>query len=375
MARVVSYYRAEAQGGATFYAYAQPDDTSSAVRIYRGDLVTLPADYLSQEENSMWPTLIPGGWMFYYNVGNIEAVYEYLPDRCTPPDFVGLFGTTLYIYGGAGSEDNAWHGWEVSWRERAVNEAAWGPWGNETIVLTNESQVEVTPGKVRQFRVRTRGMAGVAYFSDFVVCPTLLNGNTAAGTPTVELPVPGMSCRLHSPWVRVICPPDPDNDPMRLMRSVDGASWTLAANLEGQGGIVIDRLPWLDEGEHAVEYRLYDVNNLGSPVDRAGFTVEPSQWTRDIAPGDVISNDQFSHQADLKELLTAVNGMRAFYGLSEVSLPGTVGRFCDWKAQMETLLQAADEVYQLFEQPQTLPEVPSYPAANIINTLREACQA
>ena len=124
-----------------------------------------------------------------------------------------------------------------------------------------------------------------------------------------------------------------------------------------------------------MEYRLYDINNLGSPIDRAAFTVEPEQWTRGIAPGDVISNDQFSHQADLQELLTAVNGMRAFYGLSEVSFPGTVGRFCDWKSQMETLLQAVDEVYQLFDQQESWPEVPAYPAAQIINTIREACEA
>lgn len=375
MARVVSYYRAEAQGGATFYSYAQPDDTSSAVRIYRGDLVTLPADYLSQEENSMWPTLIPGGWMFYYNVGNIEAVYEYLPDACTPPDYVGLYGTTLYIYGGTGSEENEWRGWEVSYRDRPVNEAVWGEWGNAFITVTNETEVEMAPGMVRQFRVRTRGSAGRSYYSGYVVCQTLLNGNAAAGTPTVELPVPGMSCRLHSPWVRVICPPDPDDDPMRLMRSVDGGSWTLAVQLDGKGGIITDRLPWLEEGEHTIEYRLYDVNNLGSPIDRAAFTVEPAQWTRAIAPGDVISNQQFSHQADLHQLLQAVNGMRAFYGLSEVSFPGTVGHFCDWKSQMETLLQAVDEVYQLFEQPQSWPEVPAYPAAQIINTIREACEA
>ena len=97
MAKIVKYYRAEAQGGATFYSYARPDDTSSAVRIYRGDLVKLPANYLSQEENGMWPTLIPGGWMFFYNVGNIEAVHEYVPDRCTPPDSVELTGNTLII--------------------------------------------------------------------------------------------------------------------------------------------------------------------------------------------------------------------------------------------------------------------------------------
>ena len=375
MAKIVKYYRAEAQGGATFYAYAQPDDTSSAVRIYRGDLVTLPANYLSQEENSMWPTLIPGGWMFYYNVGNIEAVHEYVPDRCTPPDSVELTGSTLIILGGEGVGENEWRGWEISYRERAVNESAWGEWGNSYITITSENTVEAPSGKVRQFRVRTRGSEDLAYYSEYVICTTLLNGNAAAGSPTVELPVPGMSCRLHSPWVRILCPPDPDNDAMRLMRSVDGGAWTLAAELEGAGGTVTDRLLPLEEGEHTVEYRLYDLNNLGSPIDRASFTVEPAQWTRPIAPGDVISSDRFSHQADLHQLLQAVNGMRAFYGLSEVTFPGTVGRFCDWKSQIETLLQAVDEVYQLFDQPQSWPEVPSYPAALPINTLREACEA
>lgn len=376
MAQVVDYYRGEAQGGATMYVYAQPDNTSTAVRIYSGSPIALPADYQQHETNGMYPTINPGGWIYYYNIGPMEAVYKTVTDPCTPPQSVALEGETLVITGGSGGDLNDFTGWGVSSRERGINDTVWGEWSPDTVAQASPVSVTSISGKVVQFRVRTLGSAGEAYFSNYVECETLLNGNSAAGVPIVELPVAGASARCHTPSIRINCPPDPDGDAIRLMRSIDGGEWTLAASLPGTGGVVIDHLPALSEGEHAVEYKSVDANGLSSGVDRAGFTVLPYGWRREIHAGDVISNLQISHAADLREMLSAVNGMRAFYGLGPVAFSGTVGRFADWQAQLQLLISAVDEVYSLMERTRPdWPEVPAWPAAAPINAVREACEA
>ena len=376
MARVLSYYRGEAQGGATFYTYAKPDDTSEATRVYSGSLVTLPANYYSRETNHMWPTIIPGGWMFYYNVGSLEAIYQTVPDKCTPPDSVTIENGILIIKGGAGGEANAFECWEVSYNERDVNDTEWVGWRKEFVALHPENPVSVQAGKVRQYRVRTCGTAGEEYYSDHVLCETLLNGNTAAGVPTVEVPIAGGSSRLHSPSVRISCPPDPDDDPMTLMRRIDNGSLEETMILEGAGGVVYDQLPWMTEGEHVVEYLSRDINNHDSDVDRTSFSVEPSVWTREIAAGDIISNREISHQADIEELFSAVNGIRAFYGLGEIECPGTIGRFGDWQSQIQAMLSGVNDVYDLIHRTRPdWPEVPAFPTAAVVNAIREACQA
>ena len=376
MARVLNHYRGEAQGGATFYMYDRPSTSSPATRVYNGDLVTLPPDYLSMEVNGMWPTINPGGWMFYYNVGSLEPVYYTEPDRCTPPDSVTLEDGVVKISGGAGGDENEFLGWGLSYRDRSVNDSVWGEWCEDLFTRETEIQVSMNSGKVRQFRVRTMGSAGESYYSDYVICEKLLNGNSAAGVPTVELPVAGGASRMHSPCVRISCPPDPDGDPMSLMRRIDNGRLELAVALEGTGGVVYDQLPYLEEGEHVVEYLSRDINNLDSGVDRVSFTVQPAVWTREIAPGTVISSREVSHRADIAELLEAVNGIRAFYGLGEVELPGTVGRFADWQGQMQLLLSAAGDVYDLMHRARPdWPEVPAFPTASVVNAVREACEA
>ena len=378
MAQIVDYYKGEAQGGATFYRYLKADNTSTAVRIYNGDNLTLPADYRDHSKNGMYRIIYPDSrdcrWMYKYNIGSLEPVYKTITDPCTPPDELALEGKTLVITGGAGGDLNDLTGFGLSFRDRQIGSDSWGEWSEETLSPDRTVEVSASPGAVRQFRVRTQGTAGEEYYSDYVVLSSLLNGNSASGTPVVELPVPGCVACCHTPAAKVVCPPDPDGDAITVMRSIDGGEWTAVETIPGAGGWIFDRMPYLHDGPHTVAYRAMDANGAASESDCVTFTIDTVTWRRAIAPGTVIANEHLSHRDDLEEMLLVVNRLRAFYGLEPVAWPAEPGRFSDWQGLMRFLFRALDDTRTIALQPIIeWPEIPSWPSAHIINAIREVC--
>ena len=91
-----------------------------------------------------------------------------------------------------------------------------------------------------------------------------------------------------------------------------------------------------------------------------------------IDTGTVIANHTISHRTDIEELLGAVNTMRTYYGLAAVKLPGTVGKWADWKPQMKALQNGIEEVRTALDKTaHTWLAVPSWPTADVINELRQ----
>ena len=376
MAQVLSHYAATVGGNSCMYYYAEAKNTSEATRIYTGTAVTLPVDYEARLTNRLYPTIDPGGWIYAVYFRDITPVYVTVTDPCTPPSALTLDAQakTLTISGGSGGDLNAWTGFGVCWRERKISSAEWGAWSAESVVQSRTVGVEVNSGMVRQFRVRTRGAAGSAYYSAYVVCGALLNGNTAAGTPLVLLPVSGAVTCAPAPVIKVECPPDADGDAMTLERSVDGGAWQTAAVLDGSGGIVCDAVD-VDEGAHTVQYRLVDANGDGGGTDSVSFTRVAYAWKRSIHPGDIIANREISFVADILEMQERVDLVRTFYGMSAVDLPGTPGRLADWAAQLAAMQNAVDECRLLTGRTAYgFAAASAWPCAEEINQLRSAVE-
>lgn len=374
MAQVVNYYKAEM--AYTDYAFQKAEGTSGKIQLSYGDEVRFPPDYGERVTNSRWPIIFPhnGYWVNYWTVGERTPVYKTVTDVCTQPDELALDTTanTLAIIGGAGGDLNTLQGFGVSWRERDIASEAWGEWSAETATAGRTVSVSVTPGKVRQYRVRTQGSAGEAYYSAWVICTTLLNGNTA-NEPTVLLPVSGAVTVSRTPVVVVSLGADSEGDRMDLQRSIDGGEWFRAATAAGTGETVYDQLQDLTEGSHTIRYKVVDINAGESAETAVTIVVQHGSWTREIASGDIISNAEISHVADINEMLYAANVQRMYYGLPEIVLPGTVGMFADWDRQMKALLNAAKDCQVSAGQ---LPPVPramdGWPNAALLNQVREA---
>ena len=225
---------------------------------------------------------------------------------------------------------------------------------------------------MRQFRVRTRGSAGSSHFSSYVSCKTLLSGNTVV-TPIILFPVSGSVSQSPSPWLIVHCSPDPDTETQHVYIQIDGGDWEHLTECDpGEITESHSQLLNLSPGKHTVAVRMEDASGGVSPVDSVLFTMEAFEWSRPIAPGDVISNESVSHRADLLEMLNALNVLRAYYGLPPIAkLPGYVGRFSDWPAQIEALKEGVNDVRALKSESDMVLASSNWPKASIINRLRE----
>lgn len=382
MAQVIDYYRAVASpgGNPNIYIFAKADPSSTKYRkLVKGDGVLLGLNYWETESNGMVRIRSPeAGWMYRHNLSDIQPIYKTVTDGCTPPSSVTLDtdARVLRITGGAGGDLNTLEGWGVSHRERNVGGTEWGVWSGDAVSAIAEVSVTVNAGKVRQFRVRTRGSAGSGYYSSYVECVTLLSGNTPTGTPKAELPGENATTASATPVMKINCPADSEGDALTLMRRIDNGGWTSAAGLTGAGGVVYDRLPALAGGRHTIHYKLVDANGAESAEDGTVLTVVAMRWGRAISTGAVIANAAISHQSEIKDMLKAVNQQRAFYGLPEMKLPGAIGRFADWKAQMEVMQSAIAEAYAHAGQgAPAWTAVPGCPAAAVINEIRERVTA
>jgi len=376
MAQVISHYTATVGGNSAMYYYKEADNTSSATRIYTGTAVTLPVDYESRLTNRLYPTIDPGGWIYAVYFRNITPVYKTVTDACTAPSSLTLntASKTLTITGGKGGDLNALTGFGVSWRERQISNSVWGAWSAETFTSSRSISVEANSGMVRQYRARTRGEAGSQYYSTYTVCDTLLIGNTAAGTPVVLLPVSGTQTCASAPVVKIQCPADADGDTMTLQRSLDGGAWVNAATLPGSGGVAYDPVS-VGTGSHTVRYRLRDANGEGGGEDSITFSRINRSWKRTISTGNVIANHEISFVADIMEMLERVNLVRTFYGLSEISLPGTPGRAADWKNQLAAMQAALNECAAVSGRGNCgFASTSAWPNAQEINQLRTVIQ-
>ena len=195
-----------------------------------------------------------------------------------------------------------------------------------------------------------------------------MSGNTAPNAPTVIYPQSGASTYSATPVVRVYCPADPDADEMSLVRKVDSGAWEPLGTLNGD--YVLDVLPALGDGNHTIHYKLLDKHGAESAAVSVTVTKLALTWTRTIATGTVISNKEISHQADIRQMLDVLNVQCAWYGNSSIMLAGTLGRFGDWKAQMEQMQNAIEANAEAAGLTVEFEAVPSYPAAKVINDIR-----
>lgn len=374
MAKVIDCYSAEAGGSSTMYYYRYPDNASEATRIYTGEAIYLAADYLSGMEGSMYRMVDPEGWIQWYHVRNIHPIYRTITDACTAPEAVSIQNGILTISGGSGGDLNEWTGFGISWRERAISSAVWGTWTEDQVITERSVPVSAESGTVRQYRARTLGEAGEDYYSDYTVCETLISGNTAAGMPVVMLPVSGTETCAAVCVAKIQCPPEPDGDSMTLQRSLDGGAWVDVTTLDGTGGMVYDTLS-PETGAHTLRYRLVDANGESGGEDGISFGRVELSWNRVIEQYGIIANRDISFVADIQQLFECVNRLRAFYGKSQLVMPGTPGVLADWHKQMYAMQEGVDGCRRATGRAAYGFQLPTgWPKAFRINQLREAIE-
>ena len=200
---------------------------------------------------------------------------------------------------------------------------------------------------------------------DYIKQITPVYEYTAPGVVSFSFPASGAVSGSTNP---VVCVKTPSSTNATLYRRVDSGSWAYLRSGLYSAVTIYDRLS-LTSGSHTIQYKLTEDGLDGAVVSRS-ITVNPVAWSRDIVIGSVISNENISHRKDINEMLSAVNRQRTYYGLATIVLPGTVGRFEDWKPQMVKMAEAVNECLTKANQTKITVNPGSWPDAATINTIR-----
>ena len=193
--------------------------------------------------------------------------------------------------------------------------------------------------------------------------------NTPPSTPTANYPKNNSTIYQKNIPYSLNIATEPNGQTMTLYYKQNGGTekslGTVTAGVK-KGYIA------LENGTHTLGFYLKDSMGAVSGTVNLRITVSATGWGRTISSSAVISNSTISHKSEVKEMLDRINGIRGYVGLGSVTLPGTLGKWADWKAQMERLQQAVADAHRSYGNTvPTLLAVPTYPAANVINQIRD----
>ena len=117
------------------------------------------------------------------------------PTTCTVNQTLAEGNVTLSWSGATGGINNSISSYEIQYSDSS-NNSTWGSWTALTTVSSTSSSgsVSVSPpttrGHYRRFQVRTRGTAGVGYFSSWKVSTNSVRKNTVPSSPTIVTALP-----------------------------------------------------------------------------------------------------------------------------------------------------------------------------------------
>lgn len=286
------------------------------------------------------------------------------PGNLTASPLLHQSGGVLFGWEASSDPDGNLQGYHLESRV-STNGSSWGMWtdaGNTAGTSIRLTPV-LAPGGRTQLRIRAVDTLGAK--SEPVLFPEIRQ-NTPPPEPTVR--VPAEDAALNS--MEVLCfaeaGADPDHHAQTLQVRVDQGSWQTLP-----GGKARIHVPG---GSHTLLFRAVDaLDGTSGSVSRA-VTVTPAAWSREIHPGTVIANALISHCTDITELLAAVNRVRRAYGLDAIQLPGSIGRWADWKAQMLALQAGLTACTALAGETISWATVDGYPSAAVINGIRRAVE-
>ena len=196
-----------------------------------------------------------------------------------------------------------------------------------------------------------------------------LKANTQPGKPTFVFPATGAETHSLAPAIKVTVPAEPDSQLQTLEIKLNTGSWASLGNILAAGETKTYVLAVTD-GTHTIAVRAKDSMGLTSAETSISIVVVAPAWSRTLATGTVFASTTVSGRTDLSELVSAINKVCNFVGLTGVA-PGGIGQWAYWKPVVEVLQIALQEAYTTGgKAAPTVDEVPAYPTASVLNQLR-----
>ena len=293
-------------------------------------------------------------------------------------------------------------------------------------VVMYSNTTGVTRGCKIQFRVRA--VDSLDLVSAWAETRELIR-NQLPLSPAMLFPPLNAVTYNRRPYIVFTVYPDPDAHAQFVDLQVDAGEWVQAAALNKASGTTSVRIANnLSVGVlHIIKVRIRDDLGAVSPSVSFYINIQSIVWAREIRRGVIISrggtqfndddlyfmdaewNDDnlivndaawaddtlvvsgeggISHQAEIVQMYGYINTGRAYYGLSPISVPETVGEdydnagsgkigmFADWGSQMRTMYAGLKELAAVRQE--TLPDlsIPTgmIPTAGVVNAIRTAIE-
>lgn len=271
-------------------------------------------------------------------------------------------------------------GYEVQ-QKLSADGVTYGAWADAQTVEAPAATLSPSMSRGTYVRFRVRAVDALGAASAWVELLSPVRRNRVPQAPSIYAAA-ALSALSGKPCFTIRAAQEPDGESMRvqaLLQDADGRQLYGYADekaLPAAGGDASFRCAHeLSPGNYRVVVRLVDASGGVSDTTSASFTVAAPAWTRDITSGVVIASETVSHQADLTELLSAVNAVRARFGLIAMTLPGRLGYFADWLTQMQALAQGTADCYALLGESAAIPQqATNYPSAATVSAVRALVQ-
>ena len=271
-------------------------------------------------------------------------------------------------------------GYEVQ-QKLSADGVTYGAWADAQTVEAPAATLSPSMSRGTYVRFRVRAVDALGAVSAWVELFSPVRRNRVPQAPSIYAAA-ALSALSGKPCFTIRAAQEPDGESMRvqaLLQDADGQQlygYADEKTLPAAGGDASFRCAHeLSPGNYRIVMRLVDASGGVSDTTSASFTVAAPAWTRDITPGAVIASETVSHQADLTELLSAVNAVRARFGLIAMTLPGRLGYFADWLTQMQALAQGTADCYALLGENAAIPQqATNYPSAATVIAVRALVQ-
>ena len=254
--------------------------------------------------------------------------------------------------------DNNLSHYQVQRRIQTVA-SGWGPWTNLNTNLTELTLVDtptVERGMKVQYQVKAHDALGL--YSAYTV-GVQVQRNQLPIAPQILLPADGSGAYNLRPLVRVRATAEPDGTVQSLHMATDAGAFSKVKDVPSGAVDLSVQVPAnLALGIHTLRFKMLDSLGAESGAITVDVEVLDTGYARAVSKGSVISDQSHSHQAEIQQLYQQVNELRAYYGLSAITVPplvgnmenvapGNIGMFAAWGSQMATLQGAIADTWPI----------------------------
>lgn len=333
-----------------------------------------------------------------WKLGTVVLTIDYNPPipsttSCSAPTSASVSPSvaegdaSLAFSGAAGGTGNAITGYEIQYSE-STDGSTWGNWaalkvqaliaGNGTITVAPSG----TRGTYRKYQMRTRGAAGASYYSGWKAVSGTVRRNSAPASPGITAPAAGATIYNSKP--RILATVGSDADSHAQIISVSGYVPSSAGAQDVGKSLVMRRSADAAAGSLSISATSEDELEVVSAAVERAFTYAVPAWTD---PSLTVGTTPIK-AVHINELRTAINNVRAYYGMAAHSWVQTITAgstsLAGWTSHVTELRTAIDQIVALvngwddassdhdISLPAWIAITENKPSAAVINQLRAA---